>query len=69
MTAKDKEELVLNPITGQLDLIRKFNPDRIITSEYNAAGGARVIWDVALSTWVEDGPVVIMDSNGNVVTT
>lgn len=69
MAARDKDELILNPVTGKLDMIRKFNPDRIVVSEYNAAGGQRVAWNVASSSWVEDGPVVVIDNNGNVVTT
>jgi hypothetical protein len=35
---KDKDELVINPITGKLDTVRTFNPDRIVVAQRNSAG-------------------------------
>lgn len=66
---KDKEELVLNPITGKLDIVKTFNPDRIITAQRNAAGQKFMTWDVASESFIEDGPRIITDEEGNVVTT
>ena len=66
-SAKDKEELVLNPITGQLDLVNKFNPDRILTHRMNPAGNPRVTYDLNSGLWVTDDDTIVTDSNGNVV--
>lgn len=66
-TPRDKDELVLNPVTGELDMVRKFNEDRIVTAKLNAAGQPRKIWDPASNTFIDDGPAVVVDNNGNVV--
>jgi hypothetical protein len=65
---RDKEELVLNPITGQLDVVRNFNSDRIVTAQRNSAGHIFHTWDPAYGVFLEDGPRVVIDNNGNVVT-
>lgn len=64
----DREELSLNPITGKLDLVRQFNPDRIVTAERNSAGTKFATFDKASETFLDDGPRVVIDLNGNVVT-
>lgn len=64
----DREELVLNPTTGKLDMVRIFNPDRIITHERNAAGTKLMTYDYASGTHIEAGPEVVVDQYGNVVT-
>lgn len=64
----DREELSLNPIYGKLDLIRQFNPDRIITAERNSAGHILQTYDVETGTYLADAPEVVTDMNGNVVT-
>jgi len=69
MSARDKDELILNPVTGELDMIRKFNPDRLITSSLNSAGNPHVEYDVQSGLYIEAGPQLIYDSEGNVVTT
>jgi len=69
MSAKDKEIFVLNPITGELDLVRAFNENRIIVSEYNLAGSRRMTYDAFSGTHVDDGPIIVVDNNGNVVVT
>jgi hypothetical protein len=66
---KDKQLLLVNPVTGKLDLVVKFNPDRIVTSQLNTAGGARVVWNPETSSYVSDGATVVIDNEGNVVTT
>lgn len=66
---KDKEELVYNPITGKLDVVKTFNPDRIVTAQRNAAGQTFMTWDPVSETFIEDGPRVVTDNEGNVVTT
>lgn len=65
--AKDHDLLVVNPVTGKLDTIRKFNPDRIITAQLNSAGNPRLIYDAVSNTFIEDGATVVIDNNGNVV--
>ena len=67
MSTRDKDSLVLNPITGELDFVRIFNENRIVTSEYNAAGSRRMTYDSFSGTHVDDGPIVVVDNNGNVV--
>ncbi len=64
----DKEELVINPTTGKLDVVRIFNPDRILTHERNAAGTKLMTYDYASQTHIEAGPEIVVDQNGNVVT-
>lgn len=64
----DRDELVLNPITGKLDVVRIFNPDRIVTAQRNAAGTIQTTYDRASQTYIDDGPRVVIDNDGNVVT-
>lgn len=64
----DREELSLNPITGKLDLVRQFNPDRIVTAKRNSAGHKFQTFDVQTQNYLEDGPRVVIDEDGNVVT-
>lgn len=63
----DKTAYDYNVFTDELDLIRKFNPDRIVTSEYNSAGSRNMIYDPASRTFIDAGPSVVVDNNGNVV--
>lgn len=64
----DREELSLNPITKKLDLVRQFNPDRIITHERNVAGTLLSTYDYASDSHIIAGPDVVVDQYGNVVT-
>lgn len=64
----DREELVLNPVTGKLDVVSQFNPNRIVTAERNSAGHKFVTYDFQTGQYLEDGPRVVVDGNGNVVT-
>jgi len=64
---KDQIKYVFNPITGQLDAVLQFNPDRIVTASLNAAGQPRLIWDPVSQSYIEDGATVVVDSEGNVV--
>jgi hypothetical protein len=64
----DREELVINPTTGKLDVVRIFDPNRIVTHERNAAGTKLMTWDAASQTFIEDGPDIVIDQYGNVVT-
>jgi len=64
---KDKTAFDFNVITGQLDLVRKFNPNRIVTNERNAAGTKRMTHDPASGTYLDDGPAIVTDEDGNVV--
>lgn len=45
---KDKRSLEFNPITGQFDVINKFNPDRIVTHYYNSDGETPKAYDEPL---------------------
>lgn len=64
---KDKLKLELNPVTGELDLISKFNEDRIISHTLNPSGHPLVQYDPILNKWYSSGPEVVFDENGNVV--
>lgn len=69
---KDKDELVINPITGKLDTVRTFNPDRIVVAQRNSAGRVFKTVEVYNSKeiiFLEDCPQIVTDNNGNVVTT
>ncbi len=64
---KDKTAIDFNPITGKLDLVRKFNPDRIVTNERNAAGTLLMTYDPASGTHIPGDPLVVTDNEGHVV--
>lgn len=66
-TVKDKETILFNPITGKLDMALKFNPDRVITNERNAAGTMLTTYDPASGMHIPSDPTIVTDSNGNVV--
>jgi hypothetical protein len=67
MSAKDQDILVLNPVTGQLDMVRKFNADRIVTHMMNQAGNPLVVYDPLSGTYLSMDAVIVTDNNGNVV--
>jgi hypothetical protein len=56
---KDKLAYEFNAFTENLDIVQKFNENRILTSEYKADGSKR--------DEIEEGYVVICDNAGNVV--
>lgn len=64
---KDKTALDFNYLTGKFDLVRKFNPDRIVTNRLNAAGTKRMTYDAASQTHIEDDADIVTDMDGNVV--
>jgi hypothetical protein len=63
----DKTKYEFNPLTGEFDLVVKFNPDRIITAERNAAGTTNVVYDMASGTYMAMEPQIVTDNNGNVI--
>jgi hypothetical protein len=63
----DKTKYVFNPFTGNMDAVTKFNADRIVTNQLNAAGQPRVIWNPATNSYIADGADVVVDNEGNVV--
>lgn len=63
----DKTKVEFNPITGKFDLTTKFNENRILTNEYNAAGHKLVVFDPASGTYMDMDPVVVTDNEGNVL--
>lgn len=64
---KDKNAIDFNPITGKFDLVRKFNPDRIVTNERNAAGTPLMTYDPASGQHIQADASVVTDEEGNVV--
>lgn len=64
---KDKQELVLNPVTGQLDTVQKFNVDRIITHSCFPTGYKLKMYDPESGAYVESDDLEVTDSNGNLV--
>mgnify|MGYP001491142491 CR=1 FL=1 len=64
---KDKTGLDFNYMTGKFDLVRKFNPDRIVTNERNAAGTLLMTYDPASGQHIPADPSVVTDEEGNVV--
>lgn len=68
MRPTDKEELVVNPVTGKLDMVRIFDPNRIITAQRNSAGHILRTYDVETGQYLDDAPEVVTDLNGNLVT-
>lgn len=66
-TVKDKETILFNPITGKLDMALKFNPDRIVTNERNAAGTMLMTYDPASGMHIPSDPAIVTDNAGNVV--
>jgi hypothetical protein len=67
--AQNTEVFLFNPFTGDLTPSLKFNPDSIVTNSLNSAGHPRVIFDPPSNSYVPDGPSIVVDNEGNVVTT
>jgi hypothetical protein len=67
MSAKDKEELVLNPVTKKLDTVRSFNENRIVTHEKNSVGNPLVMFDPVAAAYVSLDFLTVTDNDGNVV--
>ena len=66
---KDKLKYEFNPLTGELDLIKEFNPNRIITHRLSPFANARVDWDPIVGVYYVADDAIVTDGNGNVVTT
>jgi uncharacterized protein YbbK (DUF523 family) len=64
---KDKTKYVYNFDTDLLDVVDKFNVDRIVTAERNPAGTKNMIYDPASGTHIESGPTVVIDNEGHVI--
>ena len=54
-----------NIFTGTLDLVD--NTSKIVTHELGPTGNKMYAYDSVTSTWVEIGPLVVVDINGNVI--
>ena len=67
--AKDQLATTLNPLTGQLDMVQKFEPNRIITHSLNPAGNPMTNYDPMTSHYFPADDEIVTDSQGNVVTT
>ena len=68
-TPRDREELVFNPVTGNLDTVRIFNPDRIISHSLNPQGNVIMQYDPICGVYYEAGPEIVFSNDGSVVTT
>lgn len=63
----DRKKFVVNPITGELDLISKFNANRIVTNDKNLLDRDNLIYDAVANTHLLMGPLVVTDNDGNVI--
>lgn len=66
-TVKDFEKILINYITGKLDLAIEFNANRIVTHERGITGRPLMDYDAALDRHVVAGPRAITDNDGNVI--
>ena len=64
---RDKDELILNPVTGQLDMVRTFNANRIVTDDLNSAGNPLMVYDMQSGLYVSAGFQIVTDEFGNVI--
>lgn len=64
---RDVDSLVLNPVTGKLDMVRTFDPDRILTHSKNQAGNKLVHFDPESGLYLAGEDQIVTDENGNVV--
>lgn len=69
MSKKDKEEMVLNPVTKKLDMVRSFNPDRMVTHSANQAGNPLVVYDPQSGMYLPMDDMIVTDNDGNVIVT
>lgn len=69
MSNKDKQSFLFNPLTGNFDLVLKFNENRIVTHGYNSAGGKLMVFDPLSMSHIDLGFLVVTDNDGNVVVT
>ena len=67
--ARDKDEAVINPFTGKLDMVRNFEPNRVITHSCNPAGNPLTVYDPVSGAYFAADDALVTDENGNVVTT
>ena len=65
---RDKTIIDFNVFTGEFDLVRSFNPNRIITHMFNQAGNPLKLYDPVTGLYMDLGPMVVTDNAGNVVT-
>lgn len=68
-TPIDQDVTDFNALSGNFDLVRNFNPDRILTESLNAAGNPLVNYDPVTETYQQADDEIITDDLGNVVTT
>lgn len=64
---KDKIGYEWNVFTDDLDIVNKFNANRIVTAEYNAAGTKNMTYDQASGTQIDASFQIVTDEFGNVV--
>ena len=67
--ARDKDEAVINPFTGQLDMVRNFEPNRVITHSCNPAGNPLTVYDPVSGAYFAADDSVVTDNQGNLITT
>ena len=64
---KDKKKMVINPITGKVDVVAEFNTSKIITHSKNQMGNDIVFFDPNFNIYVPADDMVVTDNEGNVV--
>jgi hypothetical protein len=60
-------KFVLNPISGQLDLVNISDESEIVTHTQNSAGNPLSIYDPTLGVNLAMGPLPVTDNNGNLL--
>lgn len=63
----DTIKYLFDVFTGNFSPAIKFNPDRIVTNQLNSAGQPKVTWNEATSSYVPDGPDIVVDDSGDVI--
>ena len=68
-SANDQTVGVVNPLPAPLQLVKNFNPNRIITHSMNPAGNPLAVYDPVSGAYFPADDAIVTDSQGNLVTT
>lgn len=68
-SANDQTVGVVNPLPAPLQLVKNFNPNRIVTHSCNPAGNPLTVYDPVSGAYFAADDSVVTDEQGNVVTT
>ena len=67
--ASDQTIGVVNPLPAPLQLVKNFNPNRIITHSLNPAGNPLTNYDPVNGQYFAADDQIVTDEQGNLVTT